>query len=393
MTTREAGGERDTSRQEPVGTVTNREDDASAAIRAVARRIAAAGESARRTGRDPVNLPMVHNWLEALGDTNRLYTDSLYADPLPADDLDSNGIGVAQPGRGTTLLAPPAMIQVWTMPGLHGRRTDDDPLGAMMTVLDEAGYTSVVATNCTQTYHRYLRVGERVSVSARLEDVVGPKRTALGEGWFVTTRSTWFAGEEPVAEMRFRVLKFRSPTGSGDAPPAEPAAEPAAESAAEPPAEPAAEPSAEPSAGSGGAIQAVDAIRPVVSRDTEFFWRGTAEAELRIQRCRACGRLRHPPGPMCPACGADQGPDGQDYVVASGAGTVFSYVVHHRPAVPGRSAPFVVALISLEEGVRMLGELTGVNPATVAIGDRVVLTWQRVDDGLTLPAWRPEGAS
>ena len=124
--------------------------------------------------------------------------------------------------------APPAMIQVWTMPGLHGARADDDPLGQMSNVLDEAGYTSVVATNCDQAYHRYLKVGEQLSVRARLLDVTGPKRTALGEGWFVTTRSTWFSGDEPVATMDFRILKFRPrtplppplpPPATPDAPP------------------------------------------------------------------------------------------------------------------------------------------------------------------------------
>ena len=69
----------------------------------------------------------------------------------------------------------------------------------------------MVATNCDQIYHRYLKLGEQLSVRARLLDVTGPKRTALGEGWFVTTRSTWFAAGEPVAAMDFRILKFRPP--------------------------------------------------------------------------------------------------------------------------------------------------------------------------------------
>ena len=110
------------------------------------------------------------------------------------------------------------MIQVWTMPGLHGVRAGDDPLGQMSQVLDEAGYTSVVATNCDQAYHRYLKVGEQLSVRARLLDVTGPKRTALGEGWFVTTRSTWFSGDEPVATMDFRILKFRAVQPGGTTP-------------------------------------------------------------------------------------------------------------------------------------------------------------------------------
>ena len=92
--------------------------------------------------------------------------------------------------------------------GYYGDR-GDDPLGQMSQVLDEAGYTSVVATNCDQAYHRYLKTGEQLSVRARLLDVIGPKRTALGEGWFVTTRSTWFSADEPVATMDFRILKFR----------------------------------------------------------------------------------------------------------------------------------------------------------------------------------------
>ena len=161
-------------------------------IRAAAARLAASGDSRPRAARDPVNLPMIRNWTEVI-------------DPGGPADPDT---------------APPAMIQVWTMPGLHGARADDDPLGQMSNVLDEAGYTSVVATNCDQAYHRYLKVGEQLSVRARLLDVTGPKRTALGEGWFVTTRSTWFSGDEPVATMDFRILKFRPPpTLPASAPP------------------------------------------------------------------------------------------------------------------------------------------------------------------------------
>ncbi len=101
------------------------------------------------------------------------------------------------------------MIQVWTMAGLHMPRAGDDPLGLMMAALDAEGFTSVVATNCEQTYHRYLEVGEQLRVTTRLDDVVGPKQTALGEGWFVTIRNIWYSGDEPVAEMLFRVLKFK----------------------------------------------------------------------------------------------------------------------------------------------------------------------------------------
>jgi len=309
--------------------------DASAAIQEAAARLAEAGESQPRTARDPVNLPMINNWVEAIGDANPVYTDAEAA---------------ARSVHGG-LVAPPAMAQVWTMRGLHPE-PDDDPLGGMSVALDEAGFTSVVATNCEQEYFRYLRHGEQVTVRARLESVVGPKRTSLGEGWFVTTRSTWYVGTEAVASMLFRILKFRPPAAAGNPAAALPA----------------------------------DVLRPVVSRDTAFFWDGTAAGELRIQRCGGCGALRHPPGPMCPACGAAR----PGYVVAAGTGEVYSYVVQHHPPVPGKQLPIVVALVALPEGVRMVGELLGADPERVHVGLPVRVEFVRIDDTLTLPAWRED---
>ncbi|WP_072803785.1 bifunctional MaoC family dehydratase N-terminal/OB-fold nucleic acid binding domain-containing protein [Rhodococcoides yunnanense] len=297
-------------------------------IQRAAERIEAAGECAPRAGRDPINQPMINNWVEAIGDANPIYVDA----------------AAAQAAGHKGVVAPPAMAQVWTMGGLHGRRTADDPLGLMMGILDDAGFTSIVATNCEQTYHRYLQLGEELTFTTRLDGVVGPKKTGLGLGWFVTTRNTWYVGDEPVAEMLFRVLKFA----------------PAAESSVQ------------------------EQIRPVVSQETEFFWDGTQAGELRIQRTRD-GSLRHPP---IPAIWQDK-EEPIDYVVASGRGTVFSYVVHHAPKVPGRSVPFVVALVELEEGVRMLGELRGIDPAEVEVGLDVEVEYLRIDDDLTLPAWKP----
>jgi uncharacterized protein len=324
-----------------------------AGITDAAARLLAAGDSRPRPARDPVNLPMIRNWLEALGGPG----------PAPADpDTDPQ--------------TPPAMIQVWTMPGLHGVRADDDPLGQMSQVLDEAGYTSVVATNCDQAYHRYLKLGEQLSVRARLLDVTGPKRTALGEGWFVTTRSTWFSDGEPVATMDFRILKFRPSTPSDTTERPGPTTSLPGRRAPD------------------DVVAATTSLpgpvmRPLVTRDTAFFWAGTLAGELRIQRCPSCGALRHPPGPMCPACGT---PGDGGYVVAAGTGEVFSYVVHHHPPVPGKKLPLVVALVQLPEGVRMVGEMPGVDPGQVRIGLPVRATFVRVHDDLdplALPAWRP----
>jgi 3-oxo-4,17-pregnadiene-20-carboxyl-CoA hydratase alpha subunit len=323
-------------------------------IMAAATRIAALGECAARPARDPVNLPMIRNWTEAMGEANPVYTDAAFA------------AGSVHGG----LVAPPAMAQVWTMRGLHPAPDPGDPLGLMSEVLDQAGFTSVVATDCEQTYHRYLRHGEQVSVRSSLAEVTGPKRTSLGEGWFVTTRSTWYSGPEPVATMLFRVLKFRPPGAS--APPRASTPPGAAAPAGAPP--------------GPGPVGAPDVLRPVVTPDTEFFWAGTAAGELRIQRCGQCGALRHPPGPTCPRCGAAR----PEYQVAAGTGQVYSYVVHHHPPVPGRTPPFVVALVTLAEGVRMVGELLGVPPDRVTIGLPVRAAFVRVDENLTLPAWEED---
>ena len=125
-------------------------------------------------------------------------------------------------------------------------------------------------------------------------------------------------------------------------------------------------------------------IRPMMGRDSQFFWDGTARGELRIQKCNACGALRFPPGPTCVECARfDRG-----HVVAAGTGTVFSYVVHRYPPVPGKELPIVIALIDLDEGVRMVGEVVDVPADDIAIGTRLRVDFRRVDDDLTLPVWR-----
>jgi uncharacterized OB-fold protein/acyl dehydratase len=318
-------------------------------IRAAAERIMALGESAPRQARDPVNLPIIENWVEAIGDRNPVYTDARFA--------------AASVHGG--LVAPPMMSQVWTMAGLTGRpqasglsqvRDAGDPTGAMVSLLDDAGYTGVVATNSDHVFHRYVRHGERLAVTVSLIGLTGPKRTALGEGWFFTTRQRWYSGDEVVATMDFRILKFR-PRAVGTQPAAGQAAAPG-----------------------GGFV-----MRPVISPDTAFFWDGTRNGELRIQQCGDCGALRHPPGPMCVRCGSPN----PKYVVASGRGEVFSYVVHHHPPVPGKRLPLVIALVELAEGVRVLAEMPDTRPDEVSIGMAVQTGFLRIDDELVLPVWRP----
>jgi uncharacterized OB-fold protein len=245
-------------------------------------------------------------------------------------------------------VAPPAMAQVWSMQGPRSAGKDRSPVDDLMAALDAHGYTGVVATNCEQTYHRYARLGELLTPATRFTSLAGPKGTALGEGYFATWTVTWYADDdEPVTEMLFRVLKFR----------------PKAKVEKQPP----------------------YPLQPAVNRDTAFFWEGVRDGELRVQSCADCGELRHPPGPMCPHCRSAN----RSHTVASGLGTLYSYVVHHHPPVPGREVPFVVGVVELPEGVRIVGNVVDCPIEEVGIGMPLQVTYRRMDDDLVLPMWAP----
>lgn len=129
--------------------------------------------------------------------------------------------------------------------------------------------------------------------------------------------------------------------------------------------------------------------RPTMNQDSAFFWEGVDKGELRIQRCASCQRLRHPPRPMCPSCRSLD----WDWVASSGRGEVYSFVVHHHPPVYGYETPFAIALVQLEEGTRIVGNVLGIDPARVRIGLPVQVDFVRVDDAWTLPQWRPRDGS
>ena len=122
-----------------------------------------------------------------------------------------------------------------------------------------------------------------------------------------------------------------------------------------------------------------------MNQNSAFFWEGVEKGELRIQRCSACKQLRHPPRPMCPRCTSLD----WDYVLSSGNGEVYSFIVHHHPPVYGFETPFAIALVELEEGTRIVGNLPGVPPEKVEVGLPVEVSFVRIDDEWTLPQWRP----
>jgi uncharacterized OB-fold protein/acyl dehydratase len=290
-------------------------------------------------GPDPVNLPMIRHWVEAIGDENPVYTDEVAAEASVHGGI----------------VAPPVMLQAWVMRGITPRpAAGGNPRDELMRLLDAAGFTSVVATNCEQEYHRYVRPGDHLRTTTTIESVSPEKRTALGPGHFVTTRVSYHDQRgELVGSMLFRILKFKPPASSA--------------SPAEKPPRP----------------------RPAITQDNAFFFDGAMHGKLLIQRCATCGRLRHPPRPMCSECRSLA----WDTVEASGRGTVYSFVVNHHPQVPAFDYPLVVALVELEEGTRLVSNLVGVEPSAVRIGMPVAVEFVTFDDELTLPQFHPADAA
>jgi 3-oxo-4,17-pregnadiene-20-carboxyl-CoA hydratase alpha subunit len=300
-----------------------------------------------QVARDVVNPAMIRHWCDAVGDRNPVYSDRDFA---------------AKSVHGA-IVAPPTMLQAWTMRGLVPPETEPTqvaPFTEVMRLLDAAGYTSVVATNCRQEYKRYLREGDLLSVTTRVAKVSDEKKTALGVGRFVDEEMIYrdAAGEE-VARMTFRLLKFIPPAQRAQAPVAAPPA------------------------------KAPRRPRPAQTQDNAFFWEGVAKGELRIQRCTGCQALRHPPGPMCPHCHSLE----WEAIRASGRGHVFSYVIAHHPPVPPFSYPNAIALVELDEGTRLVSNLIGIDPAEIAIGLRVRVEFTKVDDELVLPMFRPDAST
>jgi uncharacterized OB-fold protein len=276
------------------------------------------------------------------------------------------------------------MLQAWIMRGLRasldadaGRDTDQEPgdqelapSDQVMALLNEAGFTSVVATNCDQHYERPLVPGDHLSLTSVIDSISGEKQTGLGLGHFITNRLEYRDQTgELVATMKFRILKFKPGTGatakSGTGAKAADAA--AAEQASPRPLRP----------------------RPALTQDNSFFFEGAKQHKLLIQRCAACGTLRHPPRPSCARCRSFD----WDTLEASGRGTVFSFVVNHYPQVPAFDYPLVIALVELEEGTRLVANVSGITPETVAIGMAVEVGFEDFDDDLSLPVFHPAGTT
>ncbi|WP_405658701.1 Zn-ribbon domain-containing OB-fold protein [Streptomyces sp. NBC_01166] len=123
----------------------------------------------------------------------------------------------------------------------------------------------------------------------------------------------------------------------------------------------------------------------VPDAETQPFWDGIAAGELRLQRCGDCDRAVFYPRALCPHCFGER----LDWVTSPGTGTVYSYTVAHRAFSPSAGdPPYTVALIDLDEGVRMMSRIVGGAP--VRIGDRVELEITRLggEESPALPCFR-----
>ncbi|MCU1450651.1 MAG: hypothetical protein JWP02_2821 [Acidimicrobiales bacterium] len=127
--------------------------------------------------------------------------------------------------------------------------------------------------------------------------------------------------------------------------------------------------------------------RPIATRDTAWWFDGWNRNELLIQRCDGCGRLRHPPQPRCAGCGSPEWTS----VKASGRGQLFSYIVSHHPPVDGFEAPFVVAVVELAEGTRLVSNVIGASPEDLYVGMPLELDFVPVEPDMTLPQFVPAG--
>lgn len=135
-------------------------------------------------------------------------------------------------------------------------------------------------------------------------------------------------------------------------------------------------------------------FEPPVGAESVPFWDATREGRLVLQWCTACVRAIFYPRAFCPHCGA--GDHELEWRPAAGRATVHAAVVETRPEAAGAAfsggEPYCVALVDLDEGVRMMTNIVGCPPAEVHSGMAVEVTWEPLSDGRRLPLFRPPGA-
>jgi uncharacterized OB-fold protein len=126
---------------------------------------------------------------------------------------------------------------------------------------------------------------------------------------------------------------------------------------------------------------------PVPTRETQPYWEGCKSHELRIQKCAACRHYQFYPRLYCTACMSDR----VEWVKASGRGTVLSFTIVYRPVTQAFAidVPYVVALITLDEGPQLMSNVVGCPPEQVRIGMPVEVTFEDWTEEISVPKFRP----
>lgn len=129
---------------------------------------------------------------------------------------------------------------------------------------------------------------------------------------------------------------------------------------------------------------------PLPTPETAHFWEGTRKGQLRLQRCDACKEVIFPPRPFCPKCLSKD----ISVFTASGKGVLYSYVINQRPAA-GQEAPYAIAVVLLEEGVRMMTNIVDCpqTPEALQLDMPVEVVFSQQNDAITLPFFRPANAA
>ncbi len=125
---------------------------------------------------------------------------------------------------------------------------------------------------------------------------------------------------------------------------------------------------------------------PIPNADSRVYWEAAARDELVLRRCTACGKRHFPPRHLCPHCWSDQ----FEWTKCTGKGVIYSFTVMHRAPMPvfAKRVPYVVALIDLDEGPRMMANIVGEEALQTRIGDRVSVCFEQRAEGAKLPQFR-----
>jgi len=290
--------------------------------------------------KDAVNVAMIRQWAEIIGDTNPAYTDAQWA---------------ANSSRGKTI-APPAMMYVWGQEGFAvttGRPPDAQ--ADLVSLFNKHGYTGVLGTNVKQEYFKEVSPGDNVVMAMVIDNISERKTTGRGPGYFFETLATFTnQNGEKIGTQRFKVLKFI------------PQEQPAA-------------------AASADTLQVPTRIASPRGHDNKWWWDACDTGKVLIQRCKSCQTLRHPPRPMCGQCQSME----WDSIESTLDGEVLSYTALRHPKIPGYPTDPICAVIKLGEGTNIVSNVVGCEFADLHIGMKVKGKVEQVDDKTMLPQFYP----